>query len=203
MSTIIDTSYFYGDLNISNIKAGKPSGDNLNIHIERGESEFLTEILGFNLYTLFKAELPVPVTKPFKDLLFGIDFTDSLGRENHWAGFEGNIIVGDNGEEYKFSPIANYVYWRRMRQKSIQNTGVGPGIPKAENVKRTGPTPEMLRAWNQMVEWNWIMHDFIRQNKDDYPTYIGFKFPPYRIRPNGVRPLGNQRLFIRQPKVIY
>lgn len=194
MASIIDHTYFKGDLNFPDIAPGKPQNDNLDWHINIYESEYLTEILGLTLYKEFNGELPNPSTQKYQHLLGGVSFTQQNGVGNFWCGFKGERI----GENYKFSPIANYVYWQRMRQRSVQTVGVGNVIAETENSRVVTPIHKMVRAWNQMVKWNWILHEYMTVNKDSFPTYIGHDFPPLLNPPLGYELRGNQLLFVKQ-----
>lgn len=195
MSSIIDYTYFKGDINIPNVAPGKEGANNLDLHINTYESEFLTEFFGYRMYADLLSNISSnPASGIWFDLWKGADFVDSNGLANYWTGLVGDTI----GENYKFSPIANYVYWHRMRQRSSQTVGIGEVVSLSENSMPISPADKMVRAWNKMVQWNWILHDFILNNKEDYPNYIGLKFPPLSNPRIGAALNGNQRLFITQ-----
>ena len=201
MDTIIKTSYFFGDLNIPNATK-EPTLDALESHIGKYESMYLTEILGYEMYKEFNAALTYSVDPPTTNvpkwayLLRGNEFTDSLGRLNNWFGFLG--YQNQDNELYKFSPIANYVYWQWMCLNSSQTMGIGEISTESENGLRISPIRKMARAWNDMVKWNWILHDFITVNIADYPDYIGQTFPPEAYPTDASKLAGNQLLFIKQ-----
>lgn len=199
MSTIIDHTYFKGDINIPNIAPGKPGGDNLDWHIQTYESEYVTRLLGLNLADSLIAGVSgvksgAVMTGANFDLLKGAAFIDSNGNRNKWCGLIGDTI----GEDYKFSPIANYVYWQRMRQRSSQTVGIGEVISRSENSVPISPADKMVRAWNKMVDWNWILHDFICSRESVYPDYIGLNTPPLPNPPNNYKLFDNQALFVKQ-----
>ena len=105
------------------------------------------------------------------DLLNGADFTDKLNRANHWQGFK---TVGLNA-------IANYIYYNYKDENLSITTNNGETMPAFENMTLVPSESKMRCAWNEMVEWLWIMDDYIRQNQDSYPDYIGLTYPPFNI----------------------
>ena len=193
MTNLIDLSYFHGNVSIPNLGINEGNTASVNDFIVKYEKKFLSEILGYKMYSqLVTAYTPTaPISGIWFDLVNGKRFIDSLGRDNYFGGLA-DISEGDS---YKLSPIANYIYWQFMKNTATNTVGIGESITATENAFRVSPKDKMVTAWNEMVEWNMIMDDFIKQNEEKYPDYIGFTQDVYAVNP----PLfGNQILFKKQ-----
>lgn len=168
---LVITSYlnFVGDINIPNIGTGDPSRDYLDTMIERHESQFLSDVLGYELTKLLITDQDVvtPPTGIYYDLLHGKEFTDSLGRLNKWEGFLSVV----------YNPIAYYVYYMIQQDSFSTTSGTGEARPKSENSDIHTPHDKMVRAWNTMVDINSVLHDFLTVNLSDYPSYEGVRGP--------------------------
>ena len=143
---LIDKSYFTKELHIgdlSNTRDGSP--DMLNLYIERYQKEYLTILLGNDLYNEFMAGLELePVPQEWTDLL--------------------NEIVDST---LKVSPIANYVYYFWQQQNYTKNVGIGQVKNKAENSIVVRPYDQQVYAWNEMVKMSDKVFKYIEQ-----PIYI-------------------------------
>ena len=147
---LIDTTYFFGELHIPNLNKVDVA-EQLTAFIEKYEEEFLTNLLGYEMYQ-----------DEDGDLFYGTEY-DHIGRVIMWKG----LI----DEEKKLSVIANYVYYWWMRNNASQTTGVGETITKAENSVRTSPSAKMTRAWNEMAASLRKMKMFIEANNISYPGW--------------------------------
>jgi hypothetical protein len=174
---LIDSTYFVGELNIPN--TDQPAVLNaLNFFIERYEVEFLRQTLGILLYQDFMTALgqnPTTgvyanvsggvasgaVSALYTQLLNGCDFVGLDTYEHHWVGFTSASIDGYTSPR---SPIANYVYYWFMRDRIIQNTGIGFMLPKPENGITMSPKSKMVLVWNDMSDWVKELSDFIEVN---------------------------------------
>jgi hypothetical protein len=161
-------AHFTGNITLPNTDITKTEGKLLQSYINKYEPIILTEILGYTLYTLYEAN-KMQGSGVYHDLRVGADFTDKLERANRWQGF---ITAGMN-------PIANYIYCKYLEETEVAVTGVGTRKANSENMVLASPLPKMQRAWNEMVEWLWIMDDFLRQNESSYPDYIGIQYAPF------------------------
>jgi hypothetical protein len=154
-------------INIPNNTPTDNDGVALALLCNEKESEYLTYMLGYSLFSqlhtayidLETNETPLP--KRWFDLVNGVEFTDSLGRLNQWLGF---IKIGT-------SPIANYIYYHWQKNRVTQTTGTGEQASKLANNTAVSPDDKMINAWNDMVNWNTTLHDFLTQNKTIYPAY--------------------------------
>jgi len=166
----IDTSYFFGELVISQVQSGA-GATAMQLIIDSREEELLVKLLGYELYKAYQAALALEVDdtpgpavlleERFRDLRDGKEYTDSSGVLVKWPGLR--FTVGTS----KKSLIANYVYWHYIRDNHTFTTGSGEKkSPLAINAL---PEAKLVRAWNQMVEWNIKLYEFIDDHITTYP----------------------------------
>lgn len=160
MSTI-NTSYFYADLSIAQISQAEISAA-VTEFIDSKERELLIRLLGYELFKAYTAGILVS-TQKYKDIRDGKEYTDSLGRLSKWNGLA--FTVGTS----KKSPIANYVYWHYIRDNYTFTTGSSE--KKTDIAINASPDAKLVRAWNEMVRWNFELLDFLTVNVADYPEY--------------------------------
>ena len=67
--------------------------------------------------------------------------------------------------------LVDYVYWFYMEDQRVQNLGVGTGETKNENAITVGGWNKIVRAWNEMVVYNFKINDFLKTNASIYPEY--------------------------------
>ncbi len=71
----------------------------------------------------------------------------------------------------KQSPIANYVYYQYLKDNISFTMGAGEVTPKSNSSDKVNPFPKMVRAWNEMVQWNWQLVEFLQEYDDIYPEF--------------------------------
>lgn len=165
MPTLTQYDFFTGTINLPNSAPTNPEGAELSLFIERDEQNYLVEVLGYELASkVIDAIQPLATpTQAISDLINGKEYTDKHGRLNKWPGFKTK----------GWSPIACFIYCKVMDHRISSTTGLGEMAPNTENMSSTSPSVKIVRAWNQMVELNWILDDFLNQNISDYPEYDG------------------------------
>lgn len=165
MANLIDTTYFVNEIAVAQVDF-PPVADSLTTFIDKYEPIYLTRILGLQLYNDFIAGLAV-VTPDQKwlDLRDGAEFTDSCGNLRRWTGFT---------NAQKVSPIAYYVYRQWLNNTAQNTTGSGQAAIETENAVRVNIVPKVNDIWNQMVDLNNLLAEFITVNKDDYGTWKPF-----------------------------
>ncbi len=154
----------------------------INNMIAKCEPEFLKDILGYELYVLFIDG----VSNEEADYLAiknGGTYVDPNGITQKWEGF----VKGSN-------PIANYTYCNYIanNESKVFNTGVGKG--KNENSETVSIDSKIIPAWNEMVKFNFKLHEYLVANQAKYPKYIGLIHGAYYYNPMNIQP--NQALFI-------
>ena len=154
---------------IPNNATTSPEGEALTLLMAEMESVYLVSILGYSLfkelYDAYEASIavvPVPLTSKWLDLINGVEFTDSNGKVNKWTGFT----------DTKLSPIANYIYCEWQKIYISSTTGNGEQSPILPNSKRVTPIDKIVSAWNEMVDINSVLHDFLINNATVYDTYV-------------------------------
>ena len=179
MAFLTTYTQFVGDINVPNSAPSFNEGANLATMINTYEQEYLTEVLGYEMFKDFDAAYNIvtpPVSGIWFDLANGAEFTDTYDRLNKWQGFK----------TAPFNPIAYYVYYRLLASNHVLITGNGAVISKSENSIPVSPNLKMVRAWNKMVDYTIILDAFITANIADYPDYTGYV--------NGYQ-LGNSNFF--------
>lgn len=155
---VIDTSYFFGELSISQPTA------TLQMMIDSREPELLTKLLGYELNKNYTAGIAAgsPAQK-WLDLRDGKEYTTASGTLTKWSGLR--FTVGTA----KKSLIANYIYWHYLNDNITFTTASGQ--KKSDLPINAGPDAKMIRAWNEMVDWNFQLNAFLLANIVDYPEY--------------------------------
>jgi hypothetical protein len=157
----IDTSYFYGELSIAQISQAEIAAS-LQIIIDSREDELLLKLLGYELYKAYKAGV-IATTQKYIDIRDGKEYTDRNGNLTKWVGLK--FAIGTA----KKSLIANYVYWHYLTDNASFTTGSGE--KKTDLAINVSPDMKMIRAWNEMVNWNIELHEFLMTKISDYPEY--------------------------------
>ena len=191
MSIIVYTD-FIGQISIPNSAPAHTEGANLAIFITDYEDKFLTDVLGYKMSKDFTTAIAAnPTSGVWFDLWKGAEFTDSLGRLNLWPGFRNTA--------HQLS-IANFIYTKYIEATQTNTTGIGEKATNATNAVTTTPIEKVCRAWNKMVDLNYILHDFILANISDYPDYIGINgFSPIDyVAGNYEDRIGNRNYFIKR-----
>jgi hypothetical protein len=84
--SLIDRTYFVGELNIPNTSQ-VAIGSAVDLFIEEYEDRFLSEVLGYTLYKALKAGLQiVPVAQKWTDLIEGVEYIDLASKTRKWKG---------------------------------------------------------------------------------------------------------------------
>lgn len=159
---IIDYTYFRGEITIAQ-KSQLEVREDLQLLINKYEPVYLKQLMGFALYTAFIAGID-PISgaeQRWIDLLEGVVY-EANGRDYEWMGFENNL---------KESVIANFVYSKYIQKEIEQTTGIGQVRPTAENAVIVSALPKIVRAWNEMVNWQKAFIHYLDQNKSVYPEW--------------------------------
>jgi hypothetical protein len=157
----IDNAYFFGELMLSQVSSAEGAAA-LQLIIDSRENELLTRLFGYELYKVYKAGI-VANTQIYKDIRDGKEYTNGIGKPDKWVGL--TFTVGTS----KQSLIANYVYWHYIRDNYTFTTGSSE--KKSSLALNALPDQKLVRAWNQMVDWIYQLHDFLTVNAAVYPEY--------------------------------
>jgi hypothetical protein len=168
--SLIDSTYFIGEINIAQIS--QPSVDDvLTGFITKYETKYLNEVLGYAFAKLFSAGLTVTPTVDARwtKLKTGAEFTSGEGFLTMWPGF-----VNDDLQ----SPIANYIYFWFCRNNVSFTAGMGEVEGATENGSLTTGNTKLTRAWNEMVDMNCALYDFLMNAKNGDGSVM---FPEFTI----------------------
>jgi hypothetical protein len=172
MGKIIDTTVFFGELSIAQITDAAVAST-INRLINQYEPEVLADLLG---YTLSQGVLTTPPVGRFADLVNGKEYTNKHGEPVKWRGIK--EAIGEN--QYR-SLVANYVYVKHMVNNWSVTTGTGEKKGKAENATDDSPRLKIARAWNEMVNWNRELVDFLNAFPEVYPEF-NLRYSNFRQR---------------------
>jgi hypothetical protein len=191
MAYVTSYSNFIGGIAIPNLVDTRADGQLVTTLIEQYEQEYLITLLGYDLAQSVISEIdnPNPTNAPYYEIVTGATFTDISGDKRKWSGF----VVGR-------SPIANYIYTKFLELKEIQLTGLGSTKQQSENATIADGSMQVTRAWNDMVNWNYDLNDYLVSISSTYSdiedNYIGIKYPPSYVQRRNAMP--NQLLFFKQ-----
>lgn len=165
MANLIDNTFFFGEINIAQLNV-QAVQDNINDFIAKYEPKYINEVLGYAFAKLYNAGITANEQR-FLDIRDGKEFTNCEGYTDKWNGFTNSD---------KLSPIANYIYYWYIRTNTTYSSGIGEVQPTTENGTIVTPYGKLYHAWNEMVEAEKILYDFLQNIKDDdgnliYPEF--------------------------------
>ena len=144
--TLIDSTYFVGEINIPTLPATDTS---LTQAIAQYEKEILISLLGYKLYSLLQADLVLglPQTQKYIDLVNGKEFSHTYGGNTYTIKWEGLV------NSVKQSPIAYYVFFKYVERDVTRLYGTGVSMAESkEGWQRANPVNKMCAAWERMRE---------------------------------------------------
>lgn len=160
--SIVDYTYFKGEITIAQLSQPEVLED-VNRMISKYETRFLKSLLGLGFYNAFMDGID-PISgaeERWMKILLGTEYEHN-GKDREWIGFQ-------NME--KESPIANYVYTKYLEKESSQAVGIGVVRPVAENAIVVSVVEKTVRAWNEMVEWEYELIRYLDANRLEYPEW--------------------------------
>ena len=158
---IITDSYFIEKISLPTDNTA--ISNKLSVSIDRAEKKYLIDILGYELYSLFVAELPTPTSQRFTDILDGAEFTNSLGNLDKWDGLK---------DETTYVSMLAYFTFYEFETSNINATGTGTTSNMYENAEKVSPVEKQLQAYNLGIEQYHKLYDFLLQNQSDYPEWV-------------------------------
>ena len=164
MAALIDISFFFGNLSIAQ-KSDSAVSSSVLWFIEELEPKLLTDLLGYEFKKLYDAGITAD-TQKYKDIRDGKEYQNRSGILTKWRG-----LKFTDGSAKK-SLIANYVYWHYLENEATITTGTGEKIADNQNAINATAAQKMVRAWNEMVDWNKELIEFLLTKQTDYPEFI-------------------------------
>lgn len=173
----ITSSYFQGIISIPGLGStgiGTAVEDELTILIQKYEADYLKALFGPEMYLEYVTDCAagIPANSKWSKLFSGIatGYTDCYDRVDLWDG-----ILMTNPTQ---SPIANYIFCKYLELKNSNTTPSGETTNSVENAERTNSIYKMVRAWNEMVVWNYKIHKYLVSYKEAgvyiYPLYRSY-----------------------------
>jgi hypothetical protein len=162
---LIDETYFTGELSLPNISVNGDvsSGfalalrtvgeNNLGVFVDRYVTDYLIRLFGRELAQKFLEEIEKPLPGQI------------------WLDLKAQLLVSYGS--YKASPLANYVYYWVMRDARTKTTMAGEADPDFDNAGNANNGNKMVKAWNDMVNMTFDVHNWFCRNMEHYESYIG------------------------------
>lgn len=72
----------------------------------------------------------------------------------------------------------DYIYWFYLQDQAQNFTSLGGSQSKKQNAITVSVYPKMVRAWNEMVNYNRELHKYLVKNDTVYPEYVNH-FPAW------------------------
>ena len=140
--SIIDQSYFVGDIALPNLDE---VANSFQESMDRYEEEILKSLLGYQLYKDFITGIgEATPDQKWVDLLDGgVEFTFDFCGETITQEWNG-LINSD-----KVSLISYYVYYKYRYENLSTTTSINDVMGIAENATKVNDTRKMVYAWNR------------------------------------------------------
>lgn len=122
--------------------------DMLQDYIDRYEQEYLDYFFGAENATIIEDDRDNPKYKYIVDILSGVN-----------------------------SPIACYVFYQFQTDNVMIATQKGDARIAVENATLSTNTYRMRLAWNEMVDKNIKMYNYIRKHKSDFNDFVKHRVP--------------------------
>jgi hypothetical protein len=143
---MIDNRFFnnqickLGTFEVSNGRASamQDKATDIDFSIAKYEPEYLRMLMGSEVYEEYKSTI----------------------NDTKWTPLVSRLVDDVNF----ISPIANYVYCKHKYNSYIESNGKLDYITKADNMTVISPTERYKIAWNDMVDMNNILFDWIYKN---------------------------------------
>ena len=157
---IIDSTYFINDISLPTDEGNYLN--KLNYWITKVEKKILIDCLGYELWSLFNAELPTPTTARYTAILDGAEYTNSNGYLDYWNGLA-------NTDKESFLAYFTYFYYVKNAQKSASGQGTTSNL--FENADKADPSELLKTAYNSGYDLYYKLYDYLLVNIDTYPEW--------------------------------
>jgi len=126
--------------------------------VAKHQKDILIKLLGYDLYLAFEtglAVLPTPDAK-WTNLKVGSTYqVDGINKQN-----PGLIDI-----------VAYYVYCKHVSINFEQYSTLGVYASNIEGGTVVSPENKITSAWNNMLNYYYMVYDFISNNETDYPNF--------------------------------
>ena len=149
--SLIDLTYYTREILIAQ-RSQPEVAESITSYASVYEPELLKEFLGEELYG---------------DFMTGLSVVSPATPAPKWVTLRGWLV----NSTLKISPIANYVFVKYTNGNIATAVGIGYTVPVPENSERVSATPNVVFAWNRMIDLLEVVHTLILENIEDYPEY--------------------------------
>lgn len=159
MGLLIQKTDFVGKWTLA-----KNANDNISAYIEQYEESLLIQLLGKDLFELFKDDVNVTTHKPETAkylVIYEKLVLDWCGREWQSDGMK-NMLLG-------------LIYFEQSRDNRQKQSMAGLVQPKVETADAASPTLVYTR-YNDAVLTAKIIQQYILDNSEEYPDFNGQDF---------------------------
>jgi hypothetical protein len=164
---LIDGTYFTGELSLPNLPTLDAGGasdgvalalqtvgeNNLDVFVDKYVREYLVLLFGGELTGVF------------------LDEMEKSTPDGIWLDLKDQLLMEFGS--YKRSPLANYVYYRVMRDACTKTTQAGEADPDFDNAENVGNGRKLMKAWNDMADMTVEVHKWFCHHAGDYEAYVG------------------------------
>jgi len=154
MTNFVTITDFTGDRNID--IQDKYLTD-FNNFITKYQKEVLIKLLGYDLYLAFETGLlEDPIAAKWTNLKNGSTYqVDGINKQN-----PGLIDI-----------VAYYVYCKHVSTNFEQYSSLGVTASNIEGGTVVSPENKITNGWNNMLNYYYMVYDFISNNETDYPNF--------------------------------
>lgn len=139
--------------------------DSLDDYIDKYEETYLIQLLGWELYKLFKADLQYVAPPPATAIYLALwdKFTEDDG---------GDIITSNGMKEM----LLGFIFFEFMRDLPYKATAGGISVNEVEVSEQADISGNSLNSkYNEAVGTYQAIQWYIADNSEDYPEYNGQK----------------------------
>lgn len=182
---LINKTYFNGDISIPNMQEVDYDNGNIDDFIDNESRLLLESIFGFDLFselvTYLDADGNLEPSAPDKwqNLVYGVHY--EVG--NTKRKFSGLLLNPES--TIPKSLIADYVFYRWLKQNTSQSTGVGEVALEAKNAINVNPTQKLVTVWNRF--YRQIGTEYFGIDHHNHPHFCGIVNGTYFIDWYGYR----------------
>jgi len=159
MGVLIDRADFVGDVKLA---TNQNTEADVDAYISQWEEFYLRELLGVELYALFKANLTgqVPTDPIYLNIFNPIVSDDIDGQKYNSIGMKKTIL--------------NILWFLIVRDTKAKFSTGGPGVHEVETMREESyDRADIYRRWNDAVGGAEAIQAYIKNKPDIYPTYKG------------------------------
>lgn len=179
MGLLINKTDFIGKYQV-----GRTNFDSLDAYISRYEEVFLIELLGFELFKLFKAAYlasiaPIPVPMPTIYQVIYDAIREDITTQSSWCPEFFDEFGNCQNIRQNFgmkSMVLGMVWFEYVREFAIKMTSSGASIDAAE-VSTFADSTFMYQRYNESINDQYVIQWYIKEHIVDYPLFNVIRKP--------------------------